>query len=207
MSDKSLPSLLDRHWAESVLAIGAIVIAAVSLWVAYDSQRTNQQIVVSERQLVAENAWPFVEQYYSTVVLARSDSMPKGKDQYIVTNAGIGPAKIEMAELTWRGKAYPTWQALAQDCCGFSSSGAHVPLETSGLADSVLRPGQTVAVMGYPRVPASSATWKKLEEALQAVRFKICYCSVFNQCWLTHGPTLHPQQVKRCPVAKVPYNG
>jgi hypothetical protein len=36
MPKKGLPPLLERHWAESVLAIGAVVIAAVSLWVGYD---------------------------------------------------------------------------------------------------------------------------------------------------------------------------
>lgn len=45
MSNKPLPSLFDRHWAESALAIGAVVIAAVSLWIAVDSERTNRQIV------------------------------------------------------------------------------------------------------------------------------------------------------------------
>ncbi|MGA7539298.1 MAG: hypothetical protein WBW93_11110, partial [Steroidobacteraceae bacterium] len=34
MSEKGVPSLLERHWAESALAIGAVIIAAVSLWVA-----------------------------------------------------------------------------------------------------------------------------------------------------------------------------
>lgn len=160
MSDKGLPSLLNRHWAESVLAIGAIVIAAVSLWVVYDSQRSNRQIVASERQLVTENARPFVEQYYSTAILTGTDLVPKPKDQFFVTNAGVGPAKIETAELTWRGKAYRTWAALAHDCCGYPSSSVHVPIATSGIADSVLRPGQTVAVMGFPRVSTNSATWK-----------------------------------------------
>jgi hypothetical protein len=54
MSEKGLPSLLDRHWAESALAIGAVIIAAVSLWVAFDSERTNHE-------LVASASWPFVE--------------------------------------------------------------------------------------------------------------------------------------------------
>ena len=31
MSKGILPSLLERHWAESALAIGAVVIAAVSM--------------------------------------------------------------------------------------------------------------------------------------------------------------------------------
>ena len=51
---KGLPSLLERHWAESALAIGAVIIAAVSLWVAFDAERTN-------RELVASASWPFVQ--------------------------------------------------------------------------------------------------------------------------------------------------
>jgi hypothetical protein len=50
MPQNGLSSLLERHWAESALAIGAIVIAAASLWVAYDTERTNRQLVISERQ-------------------------------------------------------------------------------------------------------------------------------------------------------------
>jgi hypothetical protein len=50
MSEKGLPSLLDRHWAESALAIGAVIIAAVSLWVAFDSERTNRELVASASQ-------------------------------------------------------------------------------------------------------------------------------------------------------------
>ncbi len=41
MSQSKRPQLLDRHGAESVLAIGAIIIAAASLWVSYDTVRTH----------------------------------------------------------------------------------------------------------------------------------------------------------------------
>lgn len=58
MSDKSLPSLLERHWAESALAIGAVVIAAASLWIAVATEHTN-------RQIVAAASWPFLAQYFS----------------------------------------------------------------------------------------------------------------------------------------------
>jgi hypothetical protein len=47
MSGKGLPSLLERHWAESALAIGAVVIAAASLWVAVDTERANRELVAS----------------------------------------------------------------------------------------------------------------------------------------------------------------
>ena len=41
MSQSKRPQLLDRHGAESVIAIGAIIIAAASLRVSYDTVRTH----------------------------------------------------------------------------------------------------------------------------------------------------------------------
>jgi hypothetical protein len=77
------------------LSVFGVIIAAISLWIAIDTERTN-------RQLVAEAAWPFVQVYTS----GGSDSQrPLSLD---ITNAGVGPAKIETLELFWQGKPYRT---------------------------------------------------------------------------------------------------
>ena len=70
-----------------------MVIAAISLWIAIDTERTN-------RQLVVEAAWPFVHVYTS------GGSSPQLPLTLSIANAGIGPAKIETLELFWNGKAY-----------------------------------------------------------------------------------------------------
>src|SRR5579872_4520170 len=101
MSENGLPSLLDRHWAESVLAIGAVIIAAVSLWVGFDSERTN-------RELVASASWPFVG-FYSTSAQNSTSSVRS----FELINQGIGPAKLESFELFWKGRAQSSpWQLL-----------------------------------------------------------------------------------------------
>lgn len=206
MSDKGLPSLFERHWAESVLAIGAIIIAAVSLWVAYSIEQTNQQLVAAQHQLVTENAWPFVEQS-SNNEHGSWTTRTQRVDLYTVTNAGVGPAKLESAELSWHGKGYSSWPALAHACCGYTLKHPAVQMGTNPLAGRVLRPGQSVVTLLYPRTPADSATWRELTAKIRSARFKLCYCSVFDQCWLTSRETLRPKPVRICPVAKVPYSG
>jgi hypothetical protein len=208
MPHKGLPSLLERHWAESALAIGAVVIAAVSLWVAYDTEATNRQLVVSERQLVTENAWPFVQESYSTAMLKEHSLTPVRLERVIVANAGVGPAKVETFEILWQGRAYPSWPALARACCGYDGpTDTSDPMDTSSIAGSVLRPGQAVPILYYPWTPANSVIWRKLHNIVPTVGFKVCYCSVFDQCWLTNGEGLHPRSASVCPASRVPYTG
>ena len=95
MPHTELPSIFSRHWAESALSIFAVIIAAISLWIAIDTESTN-------RQLVAEAAWPFVQTYTS------SGSNSQQPLTLSVGNAGVGPAKIETLELFWNGKPYRT---------------------------------------------------------------------------------------------------
>ena len=34
---------------------------------------------------------------------------------------------------------------------------------------------------------------------------RVCYCSVFDECWLSDLKTMNPPQVKSCPAPKVPF--
>lgn len=206
MSEKhGLPSLLDRHWAESALAIGAVIIAAVSLWVAYDAERTNRELVASERQLVEANSWPYVQQGYSDTTLAG-----QAIERVDLSNGGIGPAKIETVEVFWRGTPYHTWRELLQACCGYTPQLSQDPASrffTSGAMDRVLRAGETIHLLWYPKSPLDAQSWAKAQAAVPTLRLRICYCSVFNQCWLSEGSTIEPPRVKVCPRAKVQMGG
>src|SRR5215469_6715449 len=116
MSEKNgLPSLLDRHWAESILAVGAVIIAAVSLWVAFDSERTN-------RELVASASWPFVQFYNDRTVGAAPPVLT-----FLLSNEGIGPAKLESFELFWKGRPQRSPWRLLQACCAQGGSAAGKP--------------------------------------------------------------------------------
>lgn len=218
MSEKGLPSLLDRHWAESALAIGAVVIAAVSLWVAYDTERTNRELVASEHQLVAANSWPFIQ-------FGETDGTPSGGlgtgISLVIMNSGIGPAKIETFEISWNGQAQRNPEDLLHACCSGAGKSGDGPVdlgwllehhEVSGTSGMVLRPGQTFPFLVLPRGSASEANWDALRSAfLHGLAIRSCYCSAFDACWIVDDRfgkprNLNPPQVAVCPQPKIAYH-
>ena len=205
MSNHGVPSLLDRHWAESALAIGAVVIAAVSLWVAYDTERTNRELVASERQLVAASSWPSVQ-------ILENDAVPGGGPDsgmtLILANEGIGPAKLETFEMFWKGQPQPSLAALIHSCCAAAATDLDISYgSTHGI---VLRPGQNQYFLTFPRNARNQALLAALRPGLHNMSFRYCYCSAFNECWLAidqfGGPKdLSPPPVRSCPRPPVPY--
>jgi hypothetical protein len=211
MSKNGLPSLLERHWAESALAIGAVIIAAVSLWVAWDSVRTN-------RELVASSSWPFV-QFTATVPAA---AQPRYL-ALIVSNDGIGPAKLESFELFWQGHAQRSPWQLLQTCCARGQAGAgqmgsleslhHDPgLETSTDSGIVLRAGEGHPILTYTRNAANAALWDVLSQSFTGnISVRYCFCSAFNECWQVSARMgaqrdLNPPRVPYCPRPGTPYD-
>lgn len=207
MSDKQLPSLLERHWAESALAIGAVVIAAASLWVAYDANLTNRELVTSE-------SWPIVQVY-------RTNNGSSGTMSLVLANEGIGPAKLETFQLFWNGKAVRSPHQLLRTCCSAPGGTVDDPgalkalysgiSSTSSTIGFVIRPGATTSFLTYDRNGEDSAGWNTLASHLNDLSFRYCYCSVFNQCWLysAHFGTeqnLTPPRVSGCPHPAVTYN-
>jgi hypothetical protein len=200
---KGLPSLLERHWAESALAIGAVIIAAVSLWVAFDSERTN-------RELVSSASWPFIQ---------FSDTMPAGVQPPVLTfwisNVGIGPAKLESFELFWHGRAQRSPWQLLQTCCtksGTAPAGSIVGVETASDEGIVLRAGESVPILTFTRSADNSALWEALVSQFTGnLSVRYCYCSAFNDCWvdsprLGAPRDLNPRQVRSCPRPPVSYD-
>ncbi len=117
-----------------------IIIAAVSPWVAYGTEQTNQQPVAAQHRLVTENAWPLVEQssHDEYTSIRSSSTRTQTVDTYTVTNAGAGPAKMEGAELYRHGRACPSWPAApnldfpAKDSAPVDRPVAHQLLSESG---------------------------------------------------------------------------
>lgn len=207
MSQNGLPSLLERHWAESALAIGAIVIAGVSLWVAFDTERTNRELVASERQLVAANSWPFVE-------IGENDQDLSGKPgmSLLVMNKGIGPAKLESFELFWKGKPQTGPEAFLRTCC--QPPGASPAwIDAVGISSThglVLRAGDILNFIFVTQTPDNAASLSALRSGMRNLSFRYCYCSAFDDCWVSERrfgrPTdLHPGRVQACPRPTVPY--
>jgi hypothetical protein len=64
----------------------------------------------------------------------------------------------------------------------------------------VLRAGDSQLVLALKR-EGQETLWDKLNTARFELRFRACYCSVFDECWVSDLLTVSPQPIEQCPVS------
>lgn len=196
-----LPARRRGHWTEYVTSGVAVVVSLISLWIGIGTEDANQK-------MVAASSWPFLQ-------LDSGNIADDGKSQIrlALVNSGVGPAKVESFQVFWRGKAYRTAQRLLTDCCrlqyypmkGDGSTPFAGPT-TSQVTGYVVRPGEARLFLGLGLARENAVAWHKFDDIrLNKMSFRVCYCSVFDECWTSTLHDLHPTPVKACPVAKVEY--
>ncbi len=184
------PRPVGHRWIDLILALSAVFISAVSLTVAVEHGRI-------ERQLVQANSWPFlqIDSNYSTHAQTR----------ILLVNAGIGPAKLETFQVLYQGRPVPDLYTLLRLCCGLAATPedrkAQFPngLSISEEGNQVFRPGEDRSVMVVPASPERHDVSERFLKASDAITFKACYCSVFDQCWISDLASLRPREVRACP--------
>jgi hypothetical protein len=170
--------------------------------------------VISYRnvRMVEANSWPFVD--YSD----HNNISEKGAAsvRLVLTDEGIGPARIETFELWWRGKPMSTPTELLKAGCT-SDSGQHqsgVVLSLQLASPRILRAGEHTDLLSL-NADTTNPVWQKLNRERDYIRTRICYCSVFDECWIKEGGAgllqkgqsklIHPESVKICPTPEAPY--
>ena len=179
-----------RDWTDPFLALVAVIVSAISLWVAIGTEEAN-------RRMVAAASWPLLQADTSDL-----DSTIT----FSILNGGVGPAKLKTVELFWNGRAWPGAHALLKACCGYEGTNGKSPeLTTGGVSGIVLRAGENHTFLSLPRRADNDGVWQKLDRARRQVTFRACYCSVFDECWIGTLHNLEPEPVRTCPAAKVLY--
>lgn len=182
-----------------IVSLAAIFISAVSLYTGIDNAR------VQHRLLAASN-WPFVGLILSNGYDA-ADNIAIG-----VTNDGVGPAKIKTFEMSWRGKPLRSAIDLLQRCCGLARDPATIRkqmpagISASLIDEFVLRAGEPNVVLKYYRAGADPAVTKRLTLELRNLRFRVCYCSVLDECWFGDLWTTRTTPVRVCPRPEHPFS-
>jgi hypothetical protein len=207
MPDLPEKSFMRRHWTDTLFAVAALFVSAISLWVGIRTEDANEK-------LVAASTWPFLQ-----MVVSNADPDTKLDLQFMVANTGVGPAKIESFELFWKGKPYRSGIELLTACCGYKfvkstspDAKNHTPLATGTVQGVVLRAGESETFIHYRLNADNLPVWTALDKARDQLTYRICYCSVLNECWrgelhseLYLPGQLHPQQVEVCPLPAVAY--
>ena len=195
------PKRTGRPHFDAVVSIAAIFISAVSLYVAIEHGKT-------ERDLVAANVWPFPRAILSNGYDGKS-SIAVG-----VSNGGVGPAKIQSYELFYNRQPVSSGLDLLRKCCGLAAGQAAAkaafPVGTynSIVDNTVLRPGEDNPVLRVPRSASAPAITDRLAQVsvLTKITFRVCYCSVLDQCWISDLRSTRTAPVGQCPVPQNPYD-
>lgn len=188
------PRRIGHRAFDLILSLCAISISVISLLVAIEHGRT-------QHDLLAASNWPFL----GALVSDGSDG-----DHRIaigVVNSGVGPAKVKSVEVFYKDRPVSSGLDLLRACCGLSADPAQAEAQLPGgmavalVDESVLRAGDDVQVLTLPRTPLSPVT-EKLAHSLRDLRFRTCYCSVLDQCFVGDLWTTKTQEVRECPAPK-----
>lgn len=193
--------ILDRA-LELAVAIAALITSVVSIWLSL-SQGDDMA------HLVQAQSWPYLEYESSNT----GDHGPE--IDIMIRNEGVGPAKVKSFAISYDGKPARGWAPLIKSCCLPDGVPQDQPADFPKLTDGkmissrllgrVLRASDSVNLMHLPKTDANAALWNKLDEARFKFDMHICYCSVFDECWISDLRSTEQHPVKVCPVDPVPY--
>ena len=179
-------ALLDHVLSASagLVAIGALAISA------YQAYLTRQQAKMS--------AWPYVTQ--------GNTGRPVGGDGYarLVANVGLGPALVRRMRIEIDARPAADWRevflrGLRTDSARFVARfGPDMRTTTSTVARGmVLLPGATTEILRIPAGPFGAEVRTLLND--RRTRIRICYCSLYDDCWWSDSSAAEPTPVDACP--------
>ncbi|HVX42102.1 MAG TPA: hypothetical protein VHB25_21255 [Gemmatimonadaceae bacterium] len=158
-----------------IVASSATLIAAIAMITAvYQSKLMRDQAKAA--------VWPYL-------ILGSSNN-----DGYarIIQNVGLGPAVIKTFEVYVKGNPVHTWSEAAESL-GIHPSwkGAKMTTVERGI---VIPVNATVELMQV----TDSVDARQFRAHRDSISTRICYCSLYGDCWTAGEGGYEPQPVKRC---------
>lgn len=154
-------------------AVAAITAVVVSLY----------QASLAREQLRA-SAWPY---------LAQNNGFVPGQPYLrVVSNEGVGPARVRSFSVLVDGRPVATWNAAVRALTG---GGEPALVYSSFGRGTVLPPGGSRTLLTLPAGPRAAMFWQQAQTRLNTVA---CYCSVYDECWQADSRDEEPRPVRVC---------
>lgn len=184
-----------HDWLDFALPLAALFVSFVSIYIAWHHGQVMKELVHQNEKLVEANSLPYLQ---------INGSNGNGRITFYTTNEGVGPAKIVTAEVLVRDRPVQNLDQALRACC---AKGAYSGILTSTLQGRMLRPGDTIPFIDLPITPANHQEALSLDAAWRSDQIvtRLCYCSVFEDCWVADSKNTNPAPVDRCVAPQLPY--
>ncbi len=169
-----------------MLSASAAVVAVSALLVS-----SYQTKIMREQQKMS--AWPRV---------AEGNTGGDSTYAWVISNVGVGPAVVRSATISTHGRALHDWgdvlrAALHIDGTALDSAIAHARITTSSVRRGrVLLSGATTELIRVDG-PLGKPLRRFLNDSTTLLR--LCYCSVYDDCWAIDSRADEPVEVRACP--------
>ena len=190
------------RWLDMSLALSAFVVSLASLWLTVHNARTMER-------LVAANSYPNID-FSSGNGFDFQDGHGTRPAVYVsLENAGIGPARLRSIELSYAGRPAATVRELLAICCTQEPEGSLPKTNlryTGDMRGHLVQAGRDLNLFAWPEA-SGDPRWARLEAARDRIAIRVCYCSVFDECYVRDSDHREPVRIQACPAAAVPYTG
>jgi hypothetical protein len=189
-----------KRWLDVTLAVAATVVSLVSLWLGLHSAH-------SMERLVAANSYPYLEQLQNMSSLADLPGTDHRRDrvEYLFQNNGVGPARIDWVQLTFKGKPAANLSELLEACCGGTRQDAEGLNRRGNIVSALIRPGASLSMFRWDEPVAPNPVFAALHRQMGDIEITTCYCSVFDECYLRHPQAGKPEPIKECKAPPVTF--
>ena len=172
--------------------LGSVVALATSFFAlslsAYQARLMNEQTRLMQSQSRA-SVWPYVAIGYRI-----NDEGESRGYTWQISNDGVGPARIESVTMTLDGKPVRHWRELFHALFG----DAGVPATYSQVYGRVLPPSTNRETTIDALHLLDMAQAKAFFAAQDRIDMTICYCSVYDDCWIARKQDPNVQPTARC---------
>lgn len=108
---------------------------------------------------------------------------------FVMTNASSGPAVIYWTTVTIDGRVMPTWIDVS------AALGSTTMLEFSSIIPADMLKPETQQQIFWVAGDALDTAWQGKDSR---VEIETCYCSIFEECWVTTRLKPNPQPINSC---------